>query len=230
MPYCPKCKNEYREGFSVCAECNVELVDELPAEGNENETEFYMNYMMQNEMEPESEEENENTCQNKEEERPEWKHAYVDSASKAQENRSSAWTFLVVGAVGLIAMILVITGVIPLSFNPNTQFLIYGVMCALFVLFLVIGVVSFRNSIRFEDKAKCEKTLTEEMQAFCKKNLTGESIDKMLFPDPLEELAEEEKYFRRTTYIKTTLSDKFLNLEDDFLDDFVDKMIDEIYC
>ena len=33
MSWCPKCKNEYVEGITTCAECGVELVDELP-EGN----------------------------------------------------------------------------------------------------------------------------------------------------------------------------------------------------
>ena len=32
MPWCPKCKNEYQEGFTVCADCGTALVDELPAE------------------------------------------------------------------------------------------------------------------------------------------------------------------------------------------------------
>ena len=26
---CPKCKNEYREGFTVCADCGVQLVESL---------------------------------------------------------------------------------------------------------------------------------------------------------------------------------------------------------
>jgi tetratricopeptide (TPR) repeat protein len=29
MPYCPKCKAEYREGFKICVDCKVPLVSEL---------------------------------------------------------------------------------------------------------------------------------------------------------------------------------------------------------
>ena len=32
MPWCPKCRNEYRAGFTVCADCGVELVDQLGEE------------------------------------------------------------------------------------------------------------------------------------------------------------------------------------------------------
>ena len=32
MPWCPKCKSEYREGFTECATCHVPLVDSLPGE------------------------------------------------------------------------------------------------------------------------------------------------------------------------------------------------------
>ena len=40
MPWCPKCRNEYREGFTVCADCGVELVDVLGAEMVEKEVFF----------------------------------------------------------------------------------------------------------------------------------------------------------------------------------------------
>lgn len=30
MPWCPKCRDEYVEGVTVCADCGVALVDELP--------------------------------------------------------------------------------------------------------------------------------------------------------------------------------------------------------
>ena len=32
MPWCPKCRNEYQEGITVCADCGLPLVDELAAE------------------------------------------------------------------------------------------------------------------------------------------------------------------------------------------------------
>ena len=30
--FCPKCKAEFREGFVICDDCNVALVEELPPE------------------------------------------------------------------------------------------------------------------------------------------------------------------------------------------------------
>jgi len=32
MPWCPKCKNEYKAGYTVCADCGSELVEELVEE------------------------------------------------------------------------------------------------------------------------------------------------------------------------------------------------------
>ena len=35
MPFCPKCREEYREGFTVCPECGSELVPALPPQNQE---------------------------------------------------------------------------------------------------------------------------------------------------------------------------------------------------
>ncbi len=32
MPFCPRCRAEYRVGFRACTDCHVPLVDSLPAE------------------------------------------------------------------------------------------------------------------------------------------------------------------------------------------------------
>ncbi|MDF2672863.1 MAG: hypothetical protein K0R09_1128, partial [Clostridiales bacterium] len=41
MPWCPKCKAEYREGFNLCANCNIELVDELERSSDEDANVVY---------------------------------------------------------------------------------------------------------------------------------------------------------------------------------------------
>lgn len=33
MPYCPKCRYEYRDDIKDCPDCDIELVEELPPEG-----------------------------------------------------------------------------------------------------------------------------------------------------------------------------------------------------
>jgi ribosomal protein S16 len=38
--FCPKCRAEYREGFSHCADCDSDLVDELPPEEKPQFTEY----------------------------------------------------------------------------------------------------------------------------------------------------------------------------------------------
>lgn len=30
MPFCPRCRSEYREGFARCADCDLDLVPALP--------------------------------------------------------------------------------------------------------------------------------------------------------------------------------------------------------
>ncbi len=153
---------------------------------------------------------------------------YIDSESKANDNKSSAWTFLTVGFLGLVVMCLIVTGVIPIHLNPNAQFLIYGVMFAMFGLFIVIGFVSMRNSTRFQKEAKSEINLFNEMLEFCKSsNLAGVIASEIAETDP--DLEDEELYFKRTELLKDKLANKFMNLDEAFLDNFTDKVYAELF-
>lgn len=149
---------------------------------------------------------------------------YKDSQSSAEDNKSSGWVLLFVGVAGIIAVILCMVGVIPLKFaNP---YLFYGVFIAVFVLFLVMGVVSFANAKKFEVKANSENTLKEELIKWTSKNLTAEIIDKEI--DDSDKEAEEVLYFKRSIVIASKLNNQFVNLDPFFLENLIDNKLYEM--
>lgn len=152
---------------------------------------------------------------------------YQNSAAKAEDNRSSAFTLLLVGGVGIIIIILCMTGVISLNLSTTSKYMVYGVMGALFILFLVMGIVSMRSSKIFALKAQKEDSLTEEITNWCLADLNAEMIDEMISQeDGKEETAEELKYFKRTEKMKKLINEKFLNLDEAYLE----HILDDIYA
>lgn len=157
---------------------------------------------------------------------------YQSSASKAEDNRSSAYTLLAVGGIGFIVVVLIFCNVIPLYPNAGiSKYLVCGVMGAMFVLFIVFGFVSMRDSKLLLVKAKSENSLRSEITRWCQENLDSAALDTLIATekDPAEELTQEEMYYRRTEKIRAAIEDKFMNLDEAFLDDFVDGYYQELY-
>lgn len=211
MPWCPKCKTEYRDGFKVCADCGSSLVDEQPADDVVVET-----------QEPE-----EKIAEEIDEDdvallRSDSKGGsmYQDSADKANDNRSSAWILLILGIAGLIFVVLGATEVLPIKLGNS--YLFYGVMGAVFILFVVGGIVSMKNAKFFERKAESENSLKNILLDWCRENLKASEIDGRVGGQGLQ---EEILYFRRFAYIKQILNYQFVNLDQGFLDKLIDEVI-----
>ncbi len=210
MPWCPKCKSEYREGFSVCADCGEKLVEQEPG-GQQPE-----------------ERENPDVQETKEQaeglERPAFPQdfPYQDSSQKAEDNRSSGWVLLAVSAMGFLFSGLCMAGVLPVQIgNP---YLFNGVLLTLSLLFLITGIMSIRTAVIFERKAASENTLRGAMLEWCSQNLRAAEIDEAIHAAGLP---EEVRYFDRTAYVKERLNRQFVNLDQGFLDRFVD---DQVYA
>ncbi len=157
---------------------------------------------------------------------------YRSSEAKAEDNRTSACTLLAVGGIGFVAVLLVFFDVIPLYQNAGiTKYLVCGVMGAMFVLFIVFGFVSMRDSRLLSVKAKSENSLLSEITRWCQENLDGAVIDGEILEEEesLDDLTEEEKYYRRTEKIRAAIDDKFMNLDEAFVEAFVDGYYQEMY-
>lgn len=283
MPWCPKCKNEYREGVTVCADCGCELVEEeqfahlssvtfgdceqleelkkylefnkiqgvtiqfdeedkvyelLVREEDRQKavsmTRVFLKESLNREVETQQEEtetDADNETGNSETEEAatgkteEGRTAglYLNSSTRAEENRSSAWTLLLVGVLGMVFVILGITGALPV--NVGNTYMFYGVMSAVFILFLVMGVVSMKNAKIFAKKAESENTLKDTMIQWYQENLSADSVDAEI--EDASNTTDELLYFKRVQKLKEKFNHQFMNLDQEFLEHFIDEEVYE---
>lgn len=154
---------------------------------------------------------------------------YQNYEEKAADNKSSAYTLLGVGAIGVVAILLCFLDVIKLPLNASSKVVILGVLGAMFLFFVVMGVVSMKNAGKYAKKAESEKELTKELEKWFVEYVTAEKIDDGLFSEEETELREEQKYFKRFDRMKELLSERFINLNEGYVDRFLDKHYQDIF-
>ena len=135
-------------------------------------------------------------------------------------NRSSGYLLTTIGGLGLIAIVLVFFDVIRLPAAMANKFMVCIVMGALFALFFVMGILAIKSSKTLTKKAEEENSLTNEIKKWCGENMNARKVDEGLFAEG--EYGEEMKYFKRAEKMKEMISHQFMNLEEGFLDSFVD--------
>lgn len=217
MPWCPNCKDEYKEGITTCADCGCELVNDLSLVETKDDIEEDTFTYEEAEL-AEAYEDLEEIMELQEEET----QVYVNNEEKAEENRTSAYTLLIVGSIGFIGVVLYMLGVFGTGMSKNSKYMITGVMGSLFILFIIMGVVSLRNFRIFKKRAYSENNLTAEITKWSLTNLKKDEIDEKL---SLGDMLEEAKYFERTKYIKASIRSQFMNLDESYLN----RLTDEIY-
>lgn len=95
---------------------------------------------------------------------------YVSAISKYEDYRSSGYTFVILGGLGIVFALLNFSGVISLFGSAFTS----TVLLLIFATFLALGVFSFMKAASLKNAAEIEKRLTEEVKEWMSNNFSDE--------------------------------------------------------
>ena len=144
---------------------------------------------------------------------------------KAKDLKSSGYALTLCGGIGMIVMILVFTGVIPLSLNGVFGIVTQVVMTLLFALFLMAGIHSYRKSGSVSQDAVRETEKKKEIKKWFTDNFDAGSIDELLDTG----LEENDLYFERTDLIKDRICERFMDIEDALMSELTEELYTELF-
>lgn len=264
MPFCPKCKTEYREGFTVCADCKIPLVKSLEkteldevSEDSYSIERQYGEIDMSDVFSTSEEEYNAETVipeiefvpdknaeldsmseKDKEVQRMKAAQArmkevkadraaseYISKQDKASELFSSGMMLVIIGALGVIFIVLLMLGVFPFKPRGIVSYAIDGILAAFFALFIYFGINSFVRYYEVKKESANEDTENNEFEEWYVKTFTKEFVDSDL------NLTEDStaNFFMRNAKIKYIVHQNYPDLREDYVDMVIDKYYGDVF-
>lgn len=246
MPWCPKCKEEYREGITVCAECGEALVESLKEDVQEERCEAAAEETAGEESVPDMEEtddepadydwdeeksaaEKDEDMQNAEMEEPEETDglqeakntAYVKKADEYKDLVGTGYTFVILSVLGLVYLVLCQLKVIPISYN----ILALIVLTAMFVIFIIIGISSFVKAASIKELIGSEEEESKSILSWLREHAGPDRLEAMKGEDE----SEEEYYLNLTEQLKGELKEVYMEAEDSYLEMLIEEYYSEVF-
>ena len=136
--------------------------------------------------------------------------AYVKKEDEYKDVKFSGITFIIFGILGIAYLTLCKLDIIAIDYN----IFVFCVIAALFVGFIVMGVVSVVKSKKIKLQIPEEEILTEELNKWLEENITKESVEKWID----DSVSDEENDLIVMAHIRSILIKKYPDLNVSFIE------------
>lgn len=136
--------------------------------------------------------------------------AYVKKEDEYKDVKFSGITFIIFGILGIAYLTLCKLDIIAIDYN----IFVFCVIAALFVGFIVMGVVSVVKSKKIKLQIPEEEILTEELNKWLGENITKESVEKWID----DSVSDEENDLIVMAHIRSILIKKYPDLNVSFIE------------
>lgn len=213
--WCPNCKSEYRDGITECHKCHTPLVDKLPIEVDTSLLKEKLALLRRMDTQ-----QNMDLLAG-------GNHTYVEKSKKYEDVKSTAYSFLFVSIAGILFLVLIYTGIIPIQFATYMKYLMAIVMGGMFLIFFIVGIRSYQSLGGLKSQVLQEQQDLEAAKNWFFKQYSAKAID--ITADIRESDELQQKYYLRSYFMKGVLMEKFPAFKDDFLDYLTDLFYEELY-
>jgi hypothetical protein len=152
---------------------------------------------------------------------------YVNPDTKVEDYRSTAWSFTIVGAAGIVLVVLLNLGLLPFQLPADRSVMMSIVMGIMFLILLLIGIGSFLSLKRLSAAAKSENSLEAEIKEW----FLGEYTESMknFSAEETQDDTDEELYYPRYRRMSELILAKYPGLSEDFLDHVIEELYSELF-
>jgi len=152
-------------------------------------------------------------------------HTYVEADKKLEDASSTAWSFTLLGIIGIAVLILIWTGILPVRLSIVTLSSGTMAMGFLFFIFLILGIRGFQERKKLLSARAKEETNIFQIRQWFQEHYSADAISNGVEED---DLPVEQLYFLRSENISRAMKEEFPELEESFAE-YMMELIYQMY-
>lgn len=156
-------------------------------------------------------------------------HTFVKSEEKYKDNSSSAMSFLTVGILVIVLLVLSSLDIIPLPLTWSEQPMMFSALCVISVAFLIIGVASLQKASHYKARIAEENTYETSIIKWFLETYTGSQLDHTIEAEEGSLPQKEILCLKRFDLIRDYLLREYPSLEDGHADSLGETIYQKLY-